>query len=111
MVGGTTGESTSFSTAERLEAVKAWLTIADNFGLNVYVHVGMGSVQEAAGYTAELARLPGVKGIFCMPPVYFKPSTIPNLVDTMAVVAAGAPDLPFWYYHIPVKTMVDFNMF
>jgi N-acetylneuraminate lyase len=111
MVGGTTGESTSFSTAERLEAVKAWLAIADNFGLSVYVHVGMGSIQEAAGYTAAVALLPGVKGIFCMPSVYFKPSTIPNLVDTMAIVAAGAPDLPFWYYHFPAKTMVDFNMF
>ena len=66
---------------------------------------------EAAGYTAAVALLPGVKGIFCMPSVYFKPSTIPNLVDTMAIVAAGAPDLPFWYYHFPAKTMVDFNMF
>lgn len=46
-----------------------------------------------------------------MPSVYFKPSTIPNLVDTMAIVAAGAPDLPFWYYHFPAKTGVDFNMF
>ena len=44
MVGGTTGESTSFSTAERLEAVKAWLAIADNYDLEVYVHVGMGSI-------------------------------------------------------------------
>jgi dihydrodipicolinate synthase/N-acetylneuraminate lyase len=44
MVGGTTGESTSFSTAERLEAVKAWLAIAGSYDLNVYVHVGMGSI-------------------------------------------------------------------
>ena len=46
-----------------------------------------------------------------MPPVYFKPKTIDNLVDTMAIIAGAAPDLPFWYYHIPFMTGVDFNMF
>jgi len=55
--------------------------------------------------------LGGVKGIFCMPSVYFKPATIINLVETMAIVAGGAPDLPFWYYHFPAKTGVNFNMF
>ena len=53
----------------------------------------------------------GVKGIFAMPPVYFKPLTIEDLVDTMAIIAGAAPDLPFWYYHIPVYTGVYFNMY
>ena len=53
----------------------------------------------------------GVKGIFSMPPVYFKPKSIDNLVDTMALIAAGAPDLPFWYYHFPAMTGVEINMF
>jgi N-acetylneuraminate lyase len=46
-----------------------------------------------------------------MCPVYFKPSSIENLAETMAEVASGAPDLPFWYYHFPAKTGVDFNMY
>lgn len=53
----------------------------------------------------------GVKGIFAMPPVYFKPKSIDNLIDTMAVIADAAPHLPFWYYHFPAMTGVDFNMF
>ena len=44
MVGGTTGESLSFSYEERMECVKAWLEIAPKYGLNVYVHAGMDSV-------------------------------------------------------------------
>lgn len=111
MVGGTTGESLSFSYDERMECVKAWLKIAPKYGINVYVHAGMDSVQEAAKYVSELSKLDGVKGIFSMPPVYFKPKTIDNLVDTMAVIAGAAPDLPFWYYHFPAMTGVDFNMF
>lgn len=46
-----------------------------------------------------------------MSSVYFKPKTIENLADAMAVVASGAPELPFWYYHFPANTNVDFNMF
>jgi len=44
MVGGTTGESLSFTHEERLLVVKAWLAIADQYKLNVYVHTGMDSV-------------------------------------------------------------------
>ena len=39
MVGGTTGESVSFTTDERYQVVKEWL----KYDLNVYVHVGMNS--------------------------------------------------------------------
>merc|ERR1711904_6596 len=46
-----------------------------------------------------------------MPPVYFKPIDIDDLVDIVSYVAAGAPDLPIWYYHFPAKTGVNFNMF
>merc|ERR1719362_1828561 len=76
MIGGTTGESLSFSYEERMECVKAWLEIAPKYGLNVYVHAGMDSVQNAAKYVSELSKMKGVKGIFAMPPVYFKPKSI-----------------------------------
>lgn len=110
MVGGTTGESLSFTHDERKQAVQAWLDIADQYKLNVYAHVGMDSVQEAHEYAKEVAAM-GVKGIFAMPPVYFKPKGIDDLVDTMALVASGAPDLPFWYYHFPANTGVEVNVF
>jgi len=70
----------------------------------------MNSVQEAAGLARECDLL-GVKGILAMPPTYFRPSTPESLVDTMAVVASGAPNLPFWYYHFPDMTKVDMSMF
>ena len=83
------------------------------YDLNVYVHVGMNSSQEAASLARTVAGLAsgGVKGIFSMPPTYFRPNSVDALVDAMAVVAAGAPDLPFWYYHFPAMTDVDLDMF
>ena len=47
MVGGTTGESVSFTSEERLEVVKQWLSISEMYGLNIYVHVGMDSLMGA----------------------------------------------------------------
>ena len=44
MVGGTTGESVSFSTEERMRTLEAWAKIVDKYGLNLYAHVGMNSV-------------------------------------------------------------------
>lgn len=41
MLGGTTGESLSFTTAERMQVVQEWLKIAPKHELNVYVHIGM----------------------------------------------------------------------
>ena len=110
MIGGTTGESVSFNFQERLTCVKEWVKIAKKYDLNIYVHVGMNSVQEAAGLAREVNLL-GVSGILAMPPTYFRPSTPQSLVDAMAVVAAGAPSLPFWYYHFPDMTKVDMSMF
>ena len=55
MVGGTTGESVSFTMEERLLTVKWWLTYAAKYDLNVYVHVGMNSSREAAGLANECA--------------------------------------------------------
>ena len=36
MLGGTTGESVSFSMAERLEVVDHWLAIADKYNLRIF---------------------------------------------------------------------------
>jgi N-acetylneuraminate lyase len=44
MVGGTTGESLSFTYEERVQVVKEWLKIANHYDLDIYVHTGMDSV-------------------------------------------------------------------
>jgi N-acetylneuraminate lyase len=71
----------------------------------------MNSVQEAAKLAADSAKFSNVRGMFAMPPEYFRPSNADDLVDAMAIVAAGAPDLPFWYYHFPVMSNVNVDMF
>ena len=110
MLGGTTGESVSFSSHERIEVVKAWKPVAEKYGLNIYVHVGCDCQYEARDLARAVSKL-GIKGILSMGSTYFKPSTADELVDSMALIASGAPELPFWYYHFPAQTGITVNIF
>ena len=47
MLGGTTGESLSFTMEERLLVIKWWLTYAKKYNLKIYAHVGMEETSDA----------------------------------------------------------------
>ena len=103
-VNGTTGESASLTVAEQHDLLRTWVDAAGS-DTRVIAHVGHASVAEAAGL-ARAAQAAGCHAIAAMPPYYFKPADVGQLVETMVEIAAGAPDLPFYYYHIPAMTGV-----
>lgn len=109
-VSGTTGESLDLTSDERRVIAEAWALSGPKYGIRVIVHVGAESIRTAQSLAAHAASLKGIYAISAMPPVFFKPGTIAALVDTMGSIASAAPDLPFYYYHIPQKTEVNFNM-
>ncbi len=81
-------------------------------GFKVIVHVGSTCVKESRRL-AEHAAAIGAWGIGAMAPPFPKVNRIAELVDYCAEIAAGAPDLPFYFYHIPAfngayLSMVDF---
>ncbi len=107
-VGGSTGESMSLSTQERMELVDAWIDASDG-RLPVIVHVGHTSVPDCQAMAEHAAKV-GAIGIGAMGPCYFKPTRADDLVDFCAEVASAAPSLPFFYYHIPSMTGVNVRM-
>lgn len=102
---GSTGEGTSFSTQERMVAADAFVESARG-RLKTVVQVGHNSLAEAR-QLAEHSQEIGADAISAMAPSYFKPASARALVESLAEVASGAPELPFYYYHIPVMTGVD----
>lgn len=107
-VNGTTGEGLLLTVEERCAQVEHWLQAAtDDF--RVIVHVGH-CCQAEARCMAKHAAEAGAAGIGEMGPVFFRPSTLDDLVTYVANTAAAAPELPYYYYHIPSMNQVEFPM-
>lgn len=99
---GTTGEGLSLTTQERMQVTERW--VATGRGrLKVIVHVGHNSAEESRALAVH-ARKIGADAFAAIGPSFFRPDKAEQLVEFCAQVAAAAPDLPFFYYHIPVFT-------
>jgi N-acetylneuraminate lyase len=101
---GTMGESLSLTTQERMDVAERWVRAAGR-DMKVVVHAGHNSIQDAKALAAHAQKI-GAWAAAAMPPVYFRPAGVADLVEFCAQVAAAAPKLPFYYYHIPSMTGV-----
>lgn len=107
---GSTGEGVSLSTAEKKLVAEAWANCTQKDPhFKVMTLVGGTSVADSCELAAHAAQC-GLYGVAFTAPFYFKPASVEVLADTCAQVAAAAPQLPFYYYHIPVLTGVGFSM-
>lgn len=102
---GTTGEGPSLSVTERKLVTEKWVKSAPAT-MKVIVHTGHNSLTDSCEL-AKHAQEIGAAATSLTSPSFFKPGSIRDLVDTCAMVAAAAPDLPFYYYHIPSMTGVS----
>jgi N-acetylneuraminate lyase len=101
---GTTGEGSSLTSDERRQVVEAWVA-ARPASLALIVHVGHLSLGDACAF-ARHAQESGADAIATIAPSFFKPAAVGELVAWCAKVAASAPNLPFYYYHMPAMTGV-----
>jgi len=106
-VAGTTGEGLSLSVAERKALVERWRSEAPDMPL--IVHVGALSIADSRELADHAARS-GANAIAAVGPCYHKPATVADLVAFCAEVAGTAPDLPFYYYHIPSLSGVKLSV-
>jgi N-acetylneuraminate lyase len=105
---GSTGEGASLTTAERQATLAAYIDAAGG-RTPVVAHVGHTGLADARELAAH-AQSAGAAAVSALPPSYFKPVDIQGLVACMADIAAAAPALPFYYYHIPGMTGVTLDM-
>ncbi|MCL4104785.1 UNVERIFIED_CONTAM: hypothetical protein GTU68_034224 [Idotea baltica] len=99
---GSTGEGMSLSTNERKLVAEQYVK-ATAGRVPVIVQVGHNSLTEAAGLAAHAQQI-GADIVSATCPSYFKVSNVDTLIACMAEIASAAPDLPFYYYHIPALT-------
>ena len=105
-IGGTTGESSSLTAAERAALNDRWAVVGPASDIDVIVHVGANCLTEAAQLAAH-AEKNQAKAVSMIAPSYFKPRTLADLVASCAMVAKAAPRTPFYYYDIPGMTGIS----
>jgi N-acetylneuraminate lyase len=105
---GSNGEGPNMTSAERRAVAEAFVRAA-NRRLRVLVHVGHSSIRESQELLRHAAAI-GADAASSVAAFYFKPSSVLNLCESMAEIAAAAPEFPFYYYHIPALTGIGLDM-
>lgn len=104
-VNGTTGEGLSLSISERRQVAEEWVRQGKNKLDQVVIHVGALNLKESQELAQHAAEI-GADGIAVIAPFFFKSQNKDALISFLREVAAAAPALPFYYYHIPSLTGV-----
>ena len=107
-VNGTTGEGMSLTTDERERTVEAWRA-ALPAGMKLFVHAGHNSPGDAVRLAAHAQRT-GADAVAVIAPGFFKPSGIDGTDAWCAPIAAAAPELPFYFYHMPSMSGVNLSV-
>jgi N-acetylneuraminate lyase len=105
---GSSGEGPSLAVAERKEVAEAYHAAAAG-RVPVVVQVGHDSLAEACQLAAHAAKM-GAAATSAVCPSYFHVGDVRTVVACCAEIAAAAPRIPFYYYHIPTLTGVAVDM-
>lgn len=110
-INGSSGEGYMLTEGERMRLAERWVEVAPE-GFKVIVHVGSTCVKSSERLAAHAQKI-GAFGIGAMATPFPKIGRIEELVKYCEEIAAAAPELPFYYYHIPAfngayLSMLDF---
>lgn len=99
-INGSSGEGYMLSDEERMRLAEKWVEVAPR-DFKIIVHVGSTCVRSSRQLAEHAAKI-GAWGIGAMASPFPKVGRVEELVKYCEEIAAGAPSLPFYYYHIPV---------
>ncbi|MEG1607964.1 MAG: dihydrodipicolinate synthase family protein [Mucinivorans sp.] len=102
---GSTGEGALLTEQERMAVAERWVE-ASKGRLKVIVHTGCSPVAVQVRLAAHAQQI-GAWGVGSMAPSFLPPRRNEDLVAYCEAIAAAAPKLPFYYYHIPALSGVN----
>jgi N-acetylneuraminate lyase len=108
---GSTGEGVSLTITEKMAVAEAWASCTKNDSAFTTIPLLGGSCIADAQALAIHAEAIGLDAVAFTSPCYFKPANVEMLAACCSEVASVVPNMPFYYYHIPVLTGVGFAMY
>ncbi len=105
---GSTGEGMSLSHAEKKAILQKWSEVKGDL-VTIFM-LGCNCISEMQEL-ALMAQQYEYNAVSLSSPFYLKPRSVAHLVSFCQEVVSVIPDLPFYYYHIPSLTGVNFSMY
>lgn len=99
---GSTGEGVSLTMQEKKDTAKAWADCTkEDTDFKVMLLLGGTCIADCIEL-AKYAQQAGLYAVSFTAPFYFKPANAAMLAACCRQIADAVPDMPFYYYHIPV---------
>lgn len=95
---GSSGEGALLTREERIAVAEKWCSVKGD--LKIIVHTGGTNLSDQKALAAHAQQI-GAYGIATMAPTFLAPKRMEELVAYCKEVADAAPELPFYFYHIP----------
>lgn len=109
-INGSSGEGAAMTQEEKEIMMKAWVdAVGEDEEFKLIALVGGTSLGEAIALS-KYAKEIGMYAVALTGPYYFKSPTAEKLAETCITVAHAVPEIPFYYYHIPVLNGNYLNM-
>lgn len=108
---GSTGEGVSLTLSEKKQVAEAWASCAKGDpDFTIMPLLGGTCIADCIELAMHAEQI-GLDAVSFTSPFYFKPANVEMLAECIIAVAETVPQMPFYYYHIPVLTGVNFQMF
>jgi N-acetylneuraminate lyase len=105
---GSTGEGALLNREERMALTERWMKAGEG-KLKVVVHTGGCNLKDQQAL-AKHAEQSGAWAVAAMAPAFLSPRRTEELLEYCLTIAAAAPGLPFYYYHIPALNGVHLSV-
>jgi N-acetylneuraminate lyase len=109
-INGSTGEGVSMTQREKQKQAEKWAESQKKDGGVRVINLVGGTSYEECIENAIISKELGLSAIAVIGPYYFKPSDENYLAEFVAKVGESVPEMPVYYYHIPVLTGVNIPM-
>jgi N-acetylneuraminate lyase len=109
-INGSTGEGVSLTQEEKQINASAWADCLRAGGKVRVINLVGGTSYRECIENAIFSKELGLSAIAVLAPYYFKPVNDGQLAEFVAKVGEAVPEMPVYFYHIPVLTGVSMPM-
>ncbi len=110
-INGSTGEGVSLTNEEKRKTTERWAEMGRTKKTVKVINLVGGTCYKECIESAQHSAENGIDAIAILAPYYFKPAGPRQLAEFCALIAESVPEMPVYFYHIPVLTGSNIAMF